>query len=322
MRARRDAIHAEQVYKAVAAGEAARSKLVASWQRSSRLHALDPAANMPTQRLTAAQFAEARERIEPLLRVAQASLDRLFKAVGGVGCSVLLANRDGVTIERRGATCDDVTFRDWGLWTGAVWSEGSEGTNGIGTCLVEKRALTIHRDQHFFARNALLSCSTAPIFDERGELAAAIDVSSCRADLTEGFSQLIVMAVADAARRIETENFQSAFPGARIILAETGERAGVSLLAVDRDDLVIGATRGARIAFGISAEILAKPRYVADVIGGGPGAGEKLDMAERAIVRRALARSQGNISEAAKALGVSRSTLHRKLNQLGVRQVS
>ena len=88
------------------------------------------------------------------------ALDRLIAAVGGVGCSVLLADRDGVVVERRGAPCDDSTFDGWGLWTGAVWSEKFEGTNGIGTCLVEQRAVTIDRDQHFFTRNALLSCTT------------------------------------------------------------------------------------------------------------------------------------------------------------------
>jgi transcriptional regulator of acetoin/glycerol metabolism len=80
---------------------------------------------------------------------------------------------------------------------------------------VEQRALTIHRDQHFLSRNALLSCTTAPIFNERGELAAALDVSSCRADLTEGFAQLIATAVMDAAQRIEAENFRLAFPKSR-----------------------------------------------------------------------------------------------------------
>ncbi len=77
-------------------------------------------------------------------------------------------------------TRDDETFRQWGLWTGTVWSEESEGTNGIGTCLVERRTLTIHRDQHFHSRNTLLSCTTAPVYDHEGNLAAALDVSSCR----------------------------------------------------------------------------------------------------------------------------------------------
>ena len=194
-------------------------------------------------------------------------MDRLFLAVGGVGCSVLLADSDGVVVERRGAPCDDSTFDGWGLWTGAVWSEKFEGTNGIGTCLAEQRAVTIDRDQHFFTRNVLLSCTTAPIFDEHGDLAAAIDVSSCRADLTEGFARLIGIVVADAARAVEAENFRLAFPDARILLAPAGERASASLVAVDSDDLVIGATRAARLTLGLNAQRLARPMPAADLIG-------------------------------------------------------
>ena len=171
--------------------------------------------------------------------------------VGGVGFSVVMADRDGVVLERRGSPCDDATFQSSGLWTGAVWSENYEGTNAIGTCLVEKRMLTIHRDQHFLARNAMLSCTTAPIFDETGHLAAALDVSSCRADFTEGFIQLIMAAVAEAARRIEADNFRLAFPSARIVLAPTGTGDINALLAIDRDDLVIGATRAARRSLGL-----------------------------------------------------------------------
>jgi len=181
--------HADHVQAAVEHGFAAKSAMVASWRRSSFFHRLDPAErNLPRQ-LTAAEFNLARQRIEPLVRAAQSNLDRLFLAVGGVGCCVLLADRNGVPVDRRGATSDDETFRSWGLWTATVWSEDCEGTNGIGTCLAEQRALTVHRDQHYYARNTLLSCTSAPIYDHEGKLAAALDVSSCRADLTEGFVQ-------------------------------------------------------------------------------------------------------------------------------------
>jgi transcriptional regulator of acetoin/glycerol metabolism len=209
--------------------------------------------------------------------------------VGGVGCSVLLSDRGGVVVDRRGAQGDDRTFDSWGLWTGAIWSEQYEGTNGIGTCLVEERAMTIHRDQHFFSRNSLLSCTTVPIFDEHGEIAAALDVSSCRADLTEGFVQLIAVAAADAARHIEAENFRLAFPHARIVLAPSGERTGKSLLAVDHDDLVIGATRAARIALGIDAATLARPMPASDLIGQVDPRHDDFETAERAVVQRALA---------------------------------
>jgi transcriptional regulator of acetoin/glycerol metabolism len=253
------------------------------------------------------------------LRVAQANLDRLFLAVGGEGCSVLLADRDGVVVDRRGASCDDSTFDSWGLWTGAVWSEKFEGTNGIGTCLVEHRPLTIDRDQHFFPRNVLLSCTTAPIFDEHGDLAAAIDVSSCRADLTRGFQNLIGMVVADAARAIEAENFRLAFPEARILLAPTGDRYGSSLLAVDRDDLVVGATRAARIGLGVSAASFQRPTPAADLIGDASAESDDIDAAERAVLQRALARSSGNVSRAAKDLNLSRATFHRKMKEFHLR---
>jgi transcriptional regulator of acetoin/glycerol metabolism len=312
------AVHAERVLDVLAGGRIANAGLEASWRRSGHLHALDPANSAPSRRLTQAEVAVAHERLGRLLRVAQSTLDRLFLAVGGVGCSIVLADGGGLVVERRGATADDATFDAWGLWTGAVWSEKFEGTNGIGTCIVEKRPVIIDRDQHFFTRNSGLFCTTAPIFDEHGELAAALDVSSCRADLTEGFAHLIATAVADAARAIEAENFRRAFPDSRILLTPKSERAINSLLAVDRDDLVVGATRAARRALGLGPAALAHPILAADLIGEGRAASDDIVMAERAVLHRALVRSNGNVSKAAKDLDMSRATLHRKLKQLGL----
>jgi transcriptional regulator of acetoin/glycerol metabolism len=308
--------HADEVQATVARGSAATSTVVASWRRSSKFHRLDPAECDLPRRLSQAEFELARQQIEPLVRAAQSNLDRLFLAVGGVGCCVLLADRNGVPVDRRGSASDDKTFKAWGLWTATVWSEACEGTNGIGTCLAEQRALTVHRDQHFYARNTLLSCTSAPIYDHEGRLAAALDVSSCRADLTEGFVNLIAVAVSDAARRIEMENFRLAFPNARFLFAPDSNRGGGGLIAVDSDDLVIGATRSARLALGVTRDFLKKPLPAADLLGGASSPARDLDQAERAAVQRALARSDGNVSAAAEALGISRATLHRKLRRL------
>lgn len=310
--------HADRVQAAIASNGAAKSALIASWRRSSSLHRLDPAAGKPSERLTNSELREARQRVESLIQIAQSSLDRLFLAVGGVGCCVLLADRNGIPVERRGSPGDDATFYSWGLWPGTNWSEESEGTNGIGTCLVEQRPMTIHRDQHFLTRNTLLSCTTVPVYDHEGQLAAALDVSSCRADLTEGFVNLIAMAANDAASRIEAEYFRLAYPRARILVVPVGDKGGRALIAVDADDLVIGATRAARMALGITQACLRKSLPAADFLGTAGKATESLATAERGVLQRALARADGNVTAAAGALGMSRATFYRKLQRLDV----
>ena len=89
------------------------------------------------------------------------------------------------------------------------------------------------------------------------------------------------------------------------------------LLAVDKDDLAIGATRAARRALGLEREGTIRPRPAADLL----GREDELtgfDKAERAAVVRALARAEGNVSAAARALGIGRATMYRRMSRLGL----
>lgn len=128
-------LHASQVQSALVGSAAAQSAVVASWSRSMRLYGLDPEDGASPDVLTEAEFRQVRERLGSLVQTAQTSLDRLYSAVGGAGCCVLLADKDGVPVDRRGSVADDAVFCKMGLWTGAVWSEERAGTNGIGTAL-------------------------------------------------------------------------------------------------------------------------------------------------------------------------------------------
>lgn len=233
------------------------------------------------------------------------------------GCGVLLTDADGIVLELRAADGDGRAFDGWGLCPGADWSEASEGTNGIGTCIAEARRVTIHRDDHFHARNTAMSCIDAPVFGPDGTLAGALDVSSARVDQTEAFNRLIAGMVAQTARQIETDAFRAAFPRARIVVAEGPETEAATLLAIDADDIVIGATRGARRAFGLALSGGFAPLPAVDLLGreDGPTGFEK---AERAAVIRALTRAGGNVSGAARALGVGRATLYRRMKRLGI----
>ena len=316
--------HADLVYATLRDDTStAQSAVAASWSRSLTNYGLDPNYSQPPQRLGYDEFQAALSRMELLVRVAQATLDRLFQSVGDAGCCVLLTDENGVPLDRRGMAGDDADFRSLGLWTGMVWSEPSEGTNGVGTCIAEGRALTIHRSEHFLTRNIELSCTVAPIWDAQGRLMGVLDVSTCRSDLTPAILKLVAAAARDAAQRIETHYFRQAFRHARILVGTDTGTGAAGLLAVDREDLVIGASRAARQAYGLTDERLKDPFPANDLFeieGGSAGAG--LVRAERVAVRQALSRSKGNVSAAARTLGVSRATMHRKLARLAIERGS
>lgn len=305
--------HERRIEAALASGQAAKSAIAASWARSAHLHGLDPARRRAEARLTAQELAHARERLGPLLSVAGPHLDRLFQIVGGLGACIVLADARGVALDRRGHAGDDRAFEASGLWTGSVWSEAEAGTNGIGTCLAEGRAVTIHREQHYLARNIGLSCSSAPVHDAEGRIAAVIDVSTARAELQEAVSVVIGHTVSDAARKMEADLFQRHFCPARMVLVPGTDPGQGAILAVDADDLVIGATRAARHHLGLTGDMAVAPRPLPDVLG--LEVQECLEDGERAVLNRALARASGNVSAAARALGLSRATMHRKIGR-------
>ena len=92
----------------------------------------------------------------------------------------------------------------------------------------------------------------------------------------------------------------------------------VVITSVDRDDLILGATRAARVALKIDDARIAQGIPASDVLPElrRPVSGDDLMDAERAALRRVLSRTNGNVSQAAVLLGISRATLHRKLKKL------
>jgi transcriptional regulator of acetoin/glycerol metabolism len=184
-------------------------------------------------------------------------------------------------------------FAGWVSGPGTVWSEASVGTNGIGTAIADERAVVIQRDQHFLSCNTGLSCVTAPIRDHLGRVAAAIDISTCRDDAGEMAMLLLSQAVRDAAARIEANLFHRAFNGARILLVPADGKSSPALIAIDRDDLVLGATRAARLKLNLDDRRIASGVPAADLLNEAPvGQGEDLLDAERAALRRVLSRAQ------------------------------
>ncbi|MFD1798103.1 GAF domain-containing protein [Paracoccus aurantiacus] len=306
--------HADFVAEQSQSASAA-SAVVSSWRRSMVKYGLDPAATGLPGRLTDAELDARRRSFDLLVHVAGPAMDQLFDLVGLSGCNVLLTDAAGLVLAQRVRESEAAQFREWGLSEGFEWSESAQGTNGIGTCLAEGRAVTIDRDEHFHTRNTGLSCMDAPIWGPDGRLIAALDVSSARSDGAP-YARLVEGHVTQAALAIEAQLFRASFPGARIVMAGEG---GGALIAVDKDDLTVGATRLARKALGLPREGDLRPQPAVDMLARDDEM-RGFDKGERAAIARALARSKGNVTAAAKALGIGRATLYRRMARLGLEQ--
>lgn len=299
------------------AGPAATPEIAASWRRCLLNHRLDPERMDPPILLSGMELRHARDYAGRLLRAADPELDRLHGVVDGLGYSVLLADLSGAIVARRVRGGDEEGCRRWRLWTGALWGEDIEGTNGIGTCLAEQRPVTIHREQHFRRRHTRLTCTVAPVFNAMGEVAGALDVSSFRPDPTGRELPLVMAAVRETARRIEKASFHAYF-ARHLILAfpEDPDVHSVPLLALDSDRRIIGATHAARVALRLDEATLGGSIVLGDLLGSPPPEPGSFAEAERAVVMAALSQAQGNVKEAARSLGISRATLHRKIRSL------
>ncbi|MGF6153155.1 sigma-54-dependent Fis family transcriptional regulator [Pseudomonas fluorescens] len=201
--------HAQQVLtvtqgKSHLHGPGSDPSIARSWLRCLEDYHLDPALSMAPTVLEHGRVLESRERLQQVLQIAGGEMTSLHQQLSGAGHAVLLTDARGVILNCVTAPAERKIFERAGLWLGADWSEACEGTNGIGTCLVERQSLTIHQDEHFRGRHTGLTCSASPVFDPHGELLAVLDVSSARHDVSRQ-SQFHTMALVNlSAKMIES----------------------------------------------------------------------------------------------------------------------
>jgi transcriptional regulator of acetoin/glycerol metabolism len=217
----------------------------ASWNRCLNHYALDPQQTKRPNSVERVDLQERRERLGVLLAIARIEMEALGKLIKHSEYSIMLTDRDGVILGHLGDPGFSVTARRSGFREGVVWSEREMGTNGMGTCLAARRPVVIHRADHFLAQNTQLTCSAAPIFDMRGDLLAAIDISGASTAHQSHTLALVELA----AQNVENRTLLSAARDFNLVrfhrCAEFVSTPGEGVLAFDDHGIVRGANRPA-----------------------------------------------------------------------------
>ena len=326
--------------------------LVESWIERSWRRCLSlghrPTQTVQFDAVSHAQIRALQEKNQPLLKAAQNELDRLSRAISGTRYFALLTDAQGLVLDTRG----EIDHRDSRASSiarvGVNLSESNVGTTAIGAVLAEQQPIWLHRGEHFFNDNTAYSCAGAPLFNPHGQCVGMLDLTGIDVPERPELQHL----AAQSARSIENNWIQQLSPALLLRMNWAGQAVGSNsdgLIGLDEDGQVVCANQTARQMTGMT---LQPTTHAADIfamawqslfdtsrdhtieaplwsglhvhlqVGSQQAQDRKplvstnqgLKAVESDLIRRAMQQARGNVTEAARQLGISRATLYRRIS--------
>ncbi|MCF6301723.1 MAG: sigma-54-dependent Fis family transcriptional regulator [Devosiaceae bacterium] len=161
----------------VVGGNLLNSQIVESWERCIKI-GLDPHAKPPVLQTSDYELRMLREKDELTHRFALAEMHSLHQQIAGSNFLIAFGNAQGTVLD----IISDSEFQSSkaaeSIVPGAIWSENQRGTNALGTCAAEGKAVIVHGAEHFFFDHSDVSCFAAPVMHSDGTLAGVLDASS------------------------------------------------------------------------------------------------------------------------------------------------
>jgi hypothetical protein len=155
-----------------------RGPIADSWMRS-RDAGVDPSGRLPAQSVLELDGARAMWEEHPLKRVGPMIEQCMGETLLFADNLLVVSDADGVLLSIKGDTrlrnraADDMNFVE-----GALWSEGSAGTNAIGTAMAAAHAVQVFAAEHFTEPVQRWTCSAAPVMDPAtGQMLGVIDLT-------------------------------------------------------------------------------------------------------------------------------------------------
>ena len=221
-----------------------------SWLRCLNEYRLNPDSGADPVVVSRQDLLARKEQNLELVSFADVEMANLYQQLAGSGYSIILTDRDGVLLSYYGDPSFKRAASRTGLVPGAAWSERHRGTNGMGTCLLERAPVIVHREQHFLTRNTGLTCCAAPVFDPRGELVAVLDASG----ESDRAQQHTLVLVNMSAQMIENRLFLHRYRDAFVVRFHSRpELVGMwseGIIALDPAGAITAADRNALFQLG------------------------------------------------------------------------
>ena len=324
-----------------------------SWRRCLGM-GFDPHQQITFDAVTESAVRLAIEANQPLLKAAAPVIQSLTRAMAHTRYFAILTDARGLVIEVNGPVDRHNPLAANIARVGVNLSESAVGTTAIGTTLAELQPVWLHRGEHFFDATSVYSCAGAPIWGPDGQCVGMLDLTGVNVVEQPALKHLVIQSArsienALALARPHRLLLNLSWPGHPV-----GD-ASDSLVCVDADGHITAINRSAAdmldMAPGMSAghcsEVFAVPvETLFDAAGLHRGAlevplwsglrlsvlaqlnpgGERGQMhsashglplkdLEAAMIRKAVDDARGNVMEAARALGISRATVYRKLGR-------
>jgi len=236
---------------------------------------------------------------------------------------------------------------------GVDLSESAIGTSAIGTALAEHESVWLHRGEHFFDDTSVYSCAGAPLFGPRGDCIGMLDLTGVQVVERPELRHLATLSARSIENMLVLREpcellLRLAWPGSTASEATegllcidgegyvTGANAAArqmlhqplarnehalhfnDLFALPLHMMFDAARRGdamLEVPLWSGLRVQVQPQRGGRGTPGLPAADvrPRLRDVETALIRKAVADARGNVAEAARALGISRATVYRKL---------
>ena len=325
-----------------------------SWQRclAAGLH---PGHKVVFNPISGQALRQLADESHALVQAARPVLDQLTRAISGMRYFAMLTNARGVVIDVQGAVDRHDPRSQLIGRVGVDLSEAAVGTTAIGAALTELTPVWLHRGEHFCDDNSAYSCAGAPLFDPEGRCMGMLDLTGVDVPERPELRHLVARsarAIEDALLLSRPHDWlmRLNWPGGAlggesdglVTLDDDGQVLGTNTTARQLLPLPLRSPGGALhsadvfampwamlrdaacqqrsaampvpLWSGLRLQALVQPAAaVQGRVRTSPAA--PLRQTETALIRQAVQDARGNVAEAARALGISRATVYRKLGQ-------